>query len=329
MKIVFIVPYYGEFPNYFNLFLETCKNNKDFDWLVITDIKKTYNYPPNVRLLDLSWEALKELLDQSFDFKISIDSPYKLCDFKPAYGYIFRNYIEEYDYWGYCDVDVLFGDLRKFLPDNKLEKYDKIGHLGHMSIYRNCDEINFMFAKDINKVYRYKEVFTSNLNYMFDEWNMISINHIFLHNKKRILMFNDFFDIYPYDDNFKRVYRIIPSQNMSFGKEIIDKKISFASIEKGKAYQWTYTGRKWNKTEVAYIHFQKRKMDNMTSGIKGDILCVPNKFIQMNSQKIPKKFLLMSLFNTLYNKRKYKWYLRKIIFQLASTTSSLRHPFRK
>ena len=329
MKVVFIVPYYGEFPSYFNLFLETCKNNKDFDWLVITDIKKTYDYPENVYLLDLSWEALKELFKQSFDFKISIDSPYKLCDFKPAYGYIFRNYIEGYDYWGYCDVDVIFGDLRKFLPDNKLEKYDKIGHLGHMSIYRNCDEINYMFAKDINEIYRYKEVFTSNLNYMFDEWNMISINHIFLHNDKKILMFNDFFDIYPYDNNFKRVFRIIPTQNMSFGKEIIDKKISFASIEKGKAYQWTYTDRKWNKTEVAYIHFQKRKMDNMLSDINGDILCVPDRFIQMNSQKISKKFFLISLLNTIYNKKKYKWYLRKIMFWFASTTSPFRHPFRK
>ena len=39
-KIVFICPYFGAFPNYFNLTLKSIEYNKTIDWLIITDIKK-------------------------------------------------------------------------------------------------------------------------------------------------------------------------------------------------------------------------------------------------------------------------------------------------
>ena len=44
--------------------------------------------------------------------QVTLDRPYKLCDFKPAYGFIFGEYLKEYDYWGHCDIDIVWGDLR-------------------------------------------------------------------------------------------------------------------------------------------------------------------------------------------------------------------------
>ena len=54
-KIVFICPYFGSFPNYFNLTLKSIEYNKTIDWLIITDIKEKYDYPDNVKVINMSF----------------------------------------------------------------------------------------------------------------------------------------------------------------------------------------------------------------------------------------------------------------------------------
>ena len=49
-KCIIILPYFGKFNNYFNLFLKSCEKNPDFSWLIFTDDKSKYNYPENVRV---------------------------------------------------------------------------------------------------------------------------------------------------------------------------------------------------------------------------------------------------------------------------------------
>ena len=69
----------------------------------------------------------KIYIQAKYDFSINLPSPYKLCDFKPAYGEIFNEFISSFDYWGYCDVDLIWGNIRKFLSNDLLDKeYDKI-----------------------------------------------------------------------------------------------------------------------------------------------------------------------------------------------------------
>lgn len=329
MKIIFIIAYYGEYPSYFQLFLNSCKNNPNYEWLIVTDNKTSYNYPKNVHILDLSWLELCQLFQNKFSFKISIDRPYKLCDFKPAYGYIFQEYICNYDYWGHCDVDLVFGNLDHFLPPDKICNYDKIGHLGHMSLYKNTKEINMLFMQQTDNCYRYEEVFSDNKICIFDEWNSISINHIFLKKRKKIWFFDEFFDIYPYDDNFKRVHRKIPKIDESYGVDVINKKPSFASIENGSTYCWSRKNKTWYKSEVAYIHFQKRDMKmNKKLVDMNNILCVPNDFISLSNDIIPKKYITYKNIHQLINKRKLKKNLSGMIYFVASNTSGIRHPIR-
>ena len=33
-----------------------------------------------------------------------------MCDYKVAYGEMFQDYIKEYDFWGHCDMDMIFGE---------------------------------------------------------------------------------------------------------------------------------------------------------------------------------------------------------------------------
>ena len=112
-RIAFIVPYFGRFPNYFQLWLISCKNNPTVDWYVLTNDQTTFDYPKNVHVIHESFEGMRGRVQSFFDFKLAIEDPYKLCDFKPAYGEIFAQYLRNYDFWGCCDIDAIFGDIRK------------------------------------------------------------------------------------------------------------------------------------------------------------------------------------------------------------------------
>ena len=44
LKKILIIPYFGKFNNYFELWLKSCEYNTDFDWLIFTDDKTNYQY---------------------------------------------------------------------------------------------------------------------------------------------------------------------------------------------------------------------------------------------------------------------------------------------
>ena len=64
------------------------------------------------------------------------------------YGEIFEDYLLGYDFWGMCDMDMIFGDLSRFITTDILEKHDKIYQLGHLTLYRNNKEVNGRFRLD-------------------------------------------------------------------------------------------------------------------------------------------------------------------------------------
>ena len=95
-KVTFLIPYFGKLPNYFDLFLKSCKyNGGGYRWIVFTDDKTIHNWPDNVSCVFMTFDELKERIQSKFDFEIKITEPHKLCDYKPAYGYIFEEYLED------------------------------------------------------------------------------------------------------------------------------------------------------------------------------------------------------------------------------------------
>lgn len=54
-------------------------------------------------------------------------SPYFIVEFKPALGWLFREYLREYSHWAFGDLDVLFGNLRNgWLEPDELKDFDII-----------------------------------------------------------------------------------------------------------------------------------------------------------------------------------------------------------
>ena len=180
-RCVFILPYFGKFNNYFQLFLNSCAVNKEYDWMIITDNSDPYNYPSNCNKLSMTFDEMKELAENRLGFKICLSSPYKLCDYKPAYGYIFEEYISNYEYWGHCDCDLIFGDLNSFLPELFEKKYDKLFAAGHLTIYKNDFGNNRRFMNSYQGREIYIEAFTTESIYVFDEdMSEYNVHRLFL-----------------------------------------------------------------------------------------------------------------------------------------------------
>jgi len=172
-SIAILICWYGAYPWYFPYFIHSCSFNSSIDFYIFTDnVDKTLNKPDNVRIVYKSLDEVRELASLKLGFNVCIDYPYKLCDFKPAYGFIFSEIIEGYDFWGQSDIDVIYGNIRGFLTSNLLNKYDFISMrhdytTGCFALYRNNDQMNkfFMRSKD------FKTVFSSSRHYCFDECN--------------------------------------------------------------------------------------------------------------------------------------------------------------
>ena len=151
-KIKFIVVYFGEWPIWFDAFLLSCKYNQDVDWLFFTDCKIPNNYPSNVKFVKCSISFVSDLASKKLKFKVKITKPYKFCDLRPAYGLVFEDYLETYDFWGHCDIDIVFGNIRKFITNDMLTRNDiittrKENISGHFTLYKNSHEVKNIFRK--------------------------------------------------------------------------------------------------------------------------------------------------------------------------------------
>ena len=155
-RILFIVPYFGKFHNYFQLWLQSCKYNPTINWLVLTDDTTDYEFPPNVKVVYTNFKEVVAQIQANYDFPIVLNKPYQLCEFKVAYGDIFSNYILGYDFWGHCDIDLIWGNLRRHLTDDILNSFSKISWRGHLTLYKNNDRINKLYRQPIEGIEFYK-----------------------------------------------------------------------------------------------------------------------------------------------------------------------------
>src|SRR6185295_13297049 len=74
---------------------------------------------------------------------IAFDPPqaYKLCDLRPAYGLIHARDIAGFDFWGFGDIDVVYGDLRGYFTEERLRHQLLSCHgrriSGHLTLLAN------------------------------------------------------------------------------------------------------------------------------------------------------------------------------------------------
>jgi hypothetical protein len=160
-RFAFVIAYYGRWPFYWDLWKKTAGKNSKFDFLVLTDLPKPSYIPGNVHILPMQFAELSRRISEVIGFDLPRLTYHKLCDCKPFYGLAFSDLLRPYRYWGYCDVDLFFGNLQLLEEMAESEKFDFISPfdhtVGHCTLIRNQRHVNEIPLKIPNLKSRFFE----------------------------------------------------------------------------------------------------------------------------------------------------------------------------
>lgn len=168
-SIILICPYFGEWPGWFPYFMRSCALNPSVEWRFFTDCEAPDFVPDNMQFLQMGFADYSAHVGDRLKIDFNPPRAYKLCDIKPAYGYLHEDIVAGFDFWGFCDIDLVFGNLRDFLTEEVLG-YDVISThqkriSGHFAIFRNTEAYRTAFTK----CYNWRSIFEHPEMLRFDE----------------------------------------------------------------------------------------------------------------------------------------------------------------
>ena len=264
-KACFIIPYFGRFPNYYSLWLQSAGRQTDYDFIFLTDIPFDKPLPENVKFVRMSFEDIVQRVRDVLKIEPALSDAYKLCDFKPAYGFLFPEIIAPYPFWGFVDIDLILGDISHFIKDIHFEKFDKIGVQGHLMMLRNCEKVNRLFMTDTGGRFpEYKAVFQNEYSYHFDESGLFANSDEF---GVRSCVAGHYYDVMAH--RFPFLARVSADE---FCPVVVQYK-------DGKLLMHRLIGSEIDTIETMYVHFQKRTMSVEIDVEAEEYLMVPNRFI--------------------------------------------------
>lgn len=296
-KIAIFALYFGQLPEYFPLWLRSAGRNSGIDWFLISDQNVDFELPQNVTTVFATLGQVKGIFEAHLGRSISLETAYKLCDYKPLFWLMlpFTPEREKYLYWGHCDIDTYWGDLDGFLAGLPLSSYDRVFDLGHLSIYRNSSDCNSVYELAPAKLL--ERVFSSSSIAGFDEQN--GINRIMRRSGFRVLPTGG--RVGDVDPGAKEPRALPPHLNF------LPHRIWVANGNPQITY---FFGRHAVHRRCVYIHFQKRKF---SPGVQPASFYFDTTGIVAFSGAIPPPPVDAAKINATYWLRVWKNYLRTVI----------------
>lgn len=258
-KIALIIPYFTVYPPiWLNLNFYSCSKQSNIDFIYFTDCDEIIHLASkysNIICHKISFEDYCNNVSNRLGLAFHPQHAYKLCDLKPFYGFIHEDILKQYDFWGYGDNDLVYGNLEVLTSDNMLSSYDVITTMseriaGHFAIFRNNEKYRTLGFK----CPQWKEHLLLSEHVGFDESDWVRL----VLPEKRILtaiyksLFKPFMS---YGKWVEMTYRLYSNKwNRKFTKEMFTTPIP----KDGDV--WTYD----NKTgkiiapdgrELPYLHF--------------------------------------------------------------------------
>ncbi|WP_455720742.1 DUF6625 family protein [Agathobacter sp.] len=178
-KIIVITSRFGSLSEFFDLWLKSASRNKDVDFLILTDIDIKCNADNIMVEKYSSFKQFINEVNEKIGYNTGIVTPFKTADLRPAYAFLFEDIIKQkyyerygnkgkYDFWGYCDTDLIFGDLSHFISDDTLDNCDVFQTWGHFTLVRNIDKFNQLYGA-CYKQYKLKKSLKLPENCMVEE----------------------------------------------------------------------------------------------------------------------------------------------------------------
>ena len=244
-RIAIFMTWFGPLPDYFPYWLRSAEMNSSIDFICICDQLIESN-AENIKVIRTDMQTEIRHYEKILQRKIRITAPYKFCDCRAFFGILYSELLNGYDFWGYCDIDLVFGDIRKFVTDEVLSCNDRIYEFGHLSLYRNDEKTLQLYQLD-GSIYTMDEVFESSAKVTYEEF--YGINRICRKNKIPWYTNRDFVD-----------FSVLYPRHMEQSTPHFPYRHQVYFWENGHAYCLFEKDGKLQKDEYVYMHFQKRKL---------------------------------------------------------------------
>lgn len=270
-KIKILFPYFGKFPSQFKFWWASALNNPDVSFIIVTDNHSVHS-EANIQVVYMDFEDCKNRVQRCFDFPVAMPSPYKLCDLKPAYRLIFSDLLSDSDFWGWGDMDLIYGDIRSLVTEEVLAQYDMISGWGHLTLLRNDDYWNKFFMLQVDGFKDYRQIYQNPGNFGFDEyWHQGTADKaMHLHPDKvwNSMLFDDLRTPETHLNFKSGMRRMYENDHLIF--EYKDKQM----------YRVYLVGENICKEPIMYMHFKRRLsiLRPYTDNTE-HYLIVPNKII--------------------------------------------------
>lgn len=264
-SIAVIYPYFGVLPSQYKMWRASALRNPTVDFMFFTDAD--VEPANNIIVHKMRFSEFKEIVQKAFDFNIELDRPYKLCEYKQSYGYILQDYIGNYDFWGFGDLDVVLGDIRHFITGDVLTHKFLLGW-GHLTLMHNDEDTNTYFMKQVDGFQYYKDAFTTSVITFFDEFGHQGCSDKWCKCRPDDCWLED-----PFDNVSK------PKQSYHFNSLNRHwEQVIFEHID-NKLYMLRFNNGQLEKKESLYAHFQHRNFmrDKVTD--YAHFLVLPRKII--------------------------------------------------
>lgn len=166
LKFAFLVPFFGPLPPYFDFWAKSCEpNHERFHWYVYSDqITSSYALNSAVTIVPYLFEEMRRDISSILNINIPENNKRKVCDYRIMFYFLRRHKepLDSYDYIGYTDVDMVYGAIADYLPEN-VEQYALISanegkpcgpftliKRPMLDILRESDEIKRCFEADVH-----------------------------------------------------------------------------------------------------------------------------------------------------------------------------------
>ena len=142
MKLKLIQLWMGQIPDYFWYHYETTKNLKDVEFLIFTDSGLIVD-SPNYKIVPITKSEIENKVSLMLNYEFKISNIKKINDLKSCLGELFEDHLTDCDFFGFYDIDTLFGDFQKWITPY-MEDYDVISFADSIHHNRLCGPLTII-----------------------------------------------------------------------------------------------------------------------------------------------------------------------------------------
>lgn len=258
-KICMVIPYFGKWPEWFPLYLHSCSKVQKIDFFFFTDCGIPKTIYTNTKFVEISYEKYCEHVSAILNIEFKPSNPYKLVDLKPFLHLIHNDIVEKYDFWGFSDIDLVYGNINSLVNEVSLLKYDIITThsdrlAGHFTVIRT----NSVYSLAYHKIPDWKEKLSSPTNYGLDEkWMTLAVAPLQKWISRVII---HVFRCKPRTKKFYKTYQMMRALTCFSTPRALFKEC-FTTIIPSETQHWIYDAQRntieeaGSSQEIPYLHF--------------------------------------------------------------------------